>query len=201
MKNLRKYPQNILLLLVVLIACIVIIFLIKEYIPMNIIKTSKIQTDKLTLPSSARFKLNNNVILGSSNKPLAEELLEGNAKIALNSLNGDLKVDSIDIKSKVIKVKEIDKKIKILSVNLDSTHPSTGTFNQTTGKIDVSACIVLEMNIGNKSTNNKISLIFPLTGKLNKKSDGMILEGEASLPPEVLGVPMPIKISAAASSY
>jgi hypothetical protein len=201
MKNLRKYPQNILLLLVVLIACIVIIFLIKEYIPMNIIKTSKIQTDKLTLPSSARFKLNNSLILGSSSKPLAEEILEGSTKIALNSLNGDLKVDSIDIKSKIIKVKEIDKKIKILSVSLDSTHPSTGTFNQKTGKIDVSACIVLEMNIENKSNNNKISLIFPLTGKLNKKSDKMILEGEASLPPDVLGVPMPIRISALASSY
>lgn len=201
MKNLRKYPQNILFLLVFLFICIAIIFFIKEYDFKKVINTNEIKINSPSFPYSVQYKLSNKLILGSIASPLAIEVLEGNVKVLLNNFNGDLKVDSINMNTKTLEVRKIDKKIKILSVSLDSLHPSTGTFNNSTGKIDLSACIVLEMNIGNKLKNSKISLIFPLSGKLDKRSGRMNLNGEASLPPDVLGVPMPISLMVNASSY
>jgi hypothetical protein len=73
--------------------------------------------------------------------------------------------------------------------------------NQTTGKIDLSAWIVLEMNIDNKRNIDKMSLIFPLTGKMDKKSGSLNLTGEASLSPDKLGIPVPVEISVMATSY
>lgn len=201
MKNLRKYPQNILFLIVFLLLCIAVIFIIKEYALNKALNTGETRNTSLTFPSKFNLKLNNKLILGSISTPLANDVLEGDAKISLNKSNGDLKVDFVSIDSKILEIQRIDKKIKISSVSLDTTHPSTGTFNNSTGKIDLSACIVLEMNIGNKLNNNKISLIFPLSGKIDKRSGRMNLNGEASLPPDVLGVPMPINIMINASSY
>lgn len=201
MKNLRKYPQNILLLLVFLFVCIVLIFFIKEYTSFSFIEPKEKPASNSSLTSLAKFKLTNKLTLGSSLSPLSVENLDGTGAIDLNLLNGDLKINSLNIEGKSFKVNKINKHIKVVSISLDPSHPSVGTINQATGKIDLSAWIMLEMNIDHKRKIDKISLIFPLTGKINKKTGNLNLTGEASLPPDKLGVPMPVEISIMATSY
>ncbi|MDD3013835.1 MAG: hypothetical protein PHC34_09055, partial [Candidatus Gastranaerophilales bacterium] len=152
-------------------------------------------------PSLSKFKLNGRLILGNNTNPLSEEQLDGSGTIKFNLLNGDLKINSIDIKGKTFKVNKINKYIKIHSISLDLSHPSVGTLNQATGKIDLSAWIVLEMNIDNQQHLDKMSLIFPLTGKIDKKSGNLNLTGDASLPPDKLGIPIPVEISIMATRY
>jgi len=201
MKNLRKYPQNILLLVFFLLVCVIIIFLIKEYSSFCFIKQNVKTANIISMPSLVKFKLNNKLILGNDTNPLSVEQLDGSGAVDFNLLNGDLKVNSINIKGKSFKVNKINKYIKINSISLDPSHPSVGTINQITGKIDLSAWVMLEMNIDNKQNTDKMSLIFPLTGKIDKKSGNLNLKGDASLPPDKLGVPIPVEISIMATSY
>jgi|GEM_PF-3410860 len=201
MKNLRKYPQNILLLLFFLLVCIVIIFLIKEYSLFNFIKQKEKTASNVSIPSLVKFNLKNTLILGNNTNPLSVENLYGTGAIDFNLLNGDLKVNFVNIKGKTFKVNKINKNIKINSIKLDPFHSSVGTINPKTGKIDLSAWIMLEMNIDNKQNVDKMSLIFPLTGKMDKKTNSLNLAGDASLPPDKLGVPIPVEISIIATSY
>jgi len=200
MKNLRKYPQNIFLLLFFLLVCIVIIFLIKEYSVFSSVKQKEKTTSNFSLPSLAKFKLKNKLTLGNKTNPLSLQEFEGLASIDFNLLNQDIRVGSIDMKGSTFKIDKINKVLNIRSIKLDQSHPSVGTINKTNGKIDLSVWIMLEMNI-DKSNIYKMSIIFPLTGNINKKSGSLNLKGEASLPPEILGAPVPVEISILAASY
>ena len=194
MVKLKKYPQNILFLLIFLFLCIGIVLFIIEYdsISFNREKTKNFGNN---FSSQITFKLKNNIILGSKAKPLAVQELNGDGSFYLNLRNGNIKVKSIEILGKNFKINKINKTVKILSIKLDPLSQSTGTINLDTGKIDLTVGLMLEMNIDKNPKTEKISILFPLIGKLNKNNGKLDLKGEVTLPLSKLYGPMPVEIS------
>ena len=200
MNTLRKYPENILVLLIFLFICIGIIFFIKEY---NSSKPPEIKSENTTsgsISSLASFKLKNTIILGSKQKPLIIKELDGAAELYFDLANGNIKVNSINISGSVFKIKEINKNLKILSIKLDPHYASVGKINLTTGKIDLSVGIVLGMKKSRSSGIQKISLGFPFVGIMDRKAGVLNLSGEATIPPGILTAPLPVKVIIKAES-
>lgn len=200
MNTLRKYPENILVLLIFLFICIGIIFFIKEY---NSSRPPEIKSENVTsgsISSLASFKLKNTIILGSKQKPILVKELGGTWELYFDLANGNIKVNSINISRDVFKIKEINKIIKILSIKLDPNYASVGKINLATGKIDLSVGIVLEMKKDRSSRIQKISLGFPFVGIMDRKTGVLNLSGEATIPPGISTAPVPVKVIVKAES-
>jgi hypothetical protein len=150
------------------------------------------------ISSEAKFKLSNVIIFGSVEKPLSVNKNVGIGVISLDLSSGNLKIKSIKFDSEPIKVEGLKKDFRISAINLDTDYPSSGKINLETGKIDLSVGIVLEMKIG--SSYEKISLVIPLAGTLNRKAGVLDLKGAATIPPDKLENPLPAELIISATS-
>lgn len=201
MGKLRKYPQNILFLLVFLFVCFGIIFCIREYSSPEFLKGKMVSLKNNSVSSQVKFKLKNKIVMGSKSKPLAVQDLSGTGLIDLDLINGDVKVSSVNIFGKEFDIKEINKNIRISLIKLDPAYTSSGKIDLKTGKIDLSVGVMIEMNIDKKSTSEKISLVLPLVGSLDRESGILNLSGDATIPPGKLSVPLPVEASINAISF
>lgn len=200
MSKFNKYPQNILFFLIILFICVGIILFGKEYGSFNFVNISQIQPKKSAISSLAKFKLSNLITLGSKTKPLSIQELKGTGGLDIDLINGDIKVSSLDIEGDVFQVKKINHAVKVLDIKLDPAHSSIGTVNLSTGKIDLSVGIVVEMILDKNLRRDRVSLVIPLTGNLARESGTLNLTGEMTIPPGKLAVPMPVAVTVSAIS-
>lgn len=192
-----KYPQNIIVLVFVLLLCFGIIFFISKSDSIFSVSTNYNES-KRPISSEASFKFDNIITFGSKQNPLSINKIGGEGKIKLDLTSGNIYLNSMDFNKLPFKVQGANKSIKVNTIKLDPDYSSTGKVNLQTGKIDLSVGVVLEMKID--SSEEKISLVLPLVGTLNRKSGMLNLNGAITIPPEKLEMPLPAEVSIRAIS-
>ena len=193
MRKFKKYPQNIITLLVFLFACFGFVFFTKMYSHNHTFKNnSKIQNS-----SSREFNVNieSSIFVGTRTNPISSQTMNGNCVALLNLSDGTVKIESLKFKKKKFNLKEIDDLLTVKSVELSPNYMSTGKIDFKSTKAYLSSGIEINIKTNKSPSNKKITLFFPLTGSFNKNTGMVNLSGEATIPPEKLPVPLPVKFS------
>ena len=192
-----KYPQNIIILVFSLLLCFVIIFFISKSDSIFLVKNDNHALER-PISSEAEFRFNNTIIFGSKQNPLSVNKIDGKGKVKLDIVSGNISLGAMDFNKLPFRVQGAKKSINVKTIKLDPDYSSTGKVNLRTGKIDLSVGIVLEMKID--TSEEKISLVLPLVGTLNRKTGMLNLNGAVTIPPEELEMPLPAEVSIKAIS-
>ncbi|MGD9581132.1 MAG: hypothetical protein AB7V50_07145 [Vampirovibrionia bacterium] len=203
--ELSKYPRNIFIPVVLLIIGMLLVFILYKIHSVNIQEVPQTQLAvKLPLNTKADFIIETNIIASQhESKDLVELNLSGDSVLNIDLSNGAVLLDSLNLKPNESQLVLDNQTIKKLSVNLNSSYPSTGKIDLKTGTMDISLDLLLKYVVSQENVptiKKQTTLTISLSGNIDRKAGIIKLFGEATVPPGKDSQPVPIKIQVVATT-
>lgn len=201
--QLYKYPLNILIPLVLIAIAAVVVFVVYKMNTIHVNKLPEVPPPvKMHLNTKANFDVNVPVEIMTPDRKNIGLNLNGNSFINIDLANDTITLESLDLKAPD-KVPVDNNEISSINIKLNPSYPSTGKLNMRAGYIDLSTdlLITFKLKVPKESLKNAdIKMSIPLSGKIDKKAGVIKLSGEATIPPDKLPSPLPVKIQVIATT-